>query len=130
MSIFTLKSLESFNKKSADKIWVKNDKEIKVSPIMPIRVKGLNFLRREVLQSFKALLKQEGPKMCWDGDRMIVFWPGVFSSSTVFLEGSTLNSSFLLHKAEKAGNFKKEIFSAFQQNFGPCLFCLAFKKKL
>ena len=33
------KSLESFDKKSADKIWFKNDKEIKVSALMPIRVK-------------------------------------------------------------------------------------------
>ena len=33
------KSLEIFDKNSADKIWSKNDKEIKVSPLMPIRVK-------------------------------------------------------------------------------------------
>ena len=33
------KVLESFDKKSADKIWFKNDEEIKVSPLMPIRVK-------------------------------------------------------------------------------------------
>ena len=33
------KSLESFDKKSADKIWSKNDKEIKASTLMPIRVK-------------------------------------------------------------------------------------------
>ena len=36
--------------------------------------KGLNVLRREVLQSFKALLKQEGPKVCCDADRMIVLF--------------------------------------------------------
>ena len=34
------KSLEIFHKNSADKIWSKNDKEIKVSPLMPIRVKN------------------------------------------------------------------------------------------
>ena len=34
------KSMEIFDKKSADKIWSKNDKEIKVSPLMPIRVKA------------------------------------------------------------------------------------------
>ena len=34
-----LKSLEIFDKNSADKIWSKKDKEIKVSPLMPIRVK-------------------------------------------------------------------------------------------
>ena len=33
------KSLESFYKKSTDEILSKNDKEIKVSPLMPIRVK-------------------------------------------------------------------------------------------
>ena len=33
------KSLEIFDKNSADKIWPKKDKEIKVSPFMPIRVK-------------------------------------------------------------------------------------------
>ena len=33
------KSLEIFDKKSADKIWSKKDKEIKVSPLMPIGVK-------------------------------------------------------------------------------------------
>ena len=31
------KSLEIFDKNSADKIWFKIDKEIKVSPLMPIR---------------------------------------------------------------------------------------------
>ena len=34
------KSLEIFDKNSACKIWSKNDKEIKVSPFMPIRVKS------------------------------------------------------------------------------------------
>ena len=33
-------SLEIFDKNSADKILSKKDKEIKVSPLMPIRVKG------------------------------------------------------------------------------------------
>ena len=33
------KSLEIFDKNSADKIWSKKDKEIKVSPLMQIRVK-------------------------------------------------------------------------------------------
>ena len=33
------KSLEFYDKNSAVKIWSKNDKEIKVSPLMPIRVK-------------------------------------------------------------------------------------------
>ena len=33
------KSLEIFDKNSADKIWSKNDKEIKVYPLMPIRPK-------------------------------------------------------------------------------------------
>ena len=32
------KSLEIFDKNSADKIWSKKDKEIKVSPLIPIRV--------------------------------------------------------------------------------------------
>ena len=30
------KSLDIFDKNSADKIWSKKDKEIKVSPLMPI----------------------------------------------------------------------------------------------
>ena len=33
------KGLEIFDKNSADKIWSKKDKEWKVSPLMPIRVK-------------------------------------------------------------------------------------------
>ena len=33
------KSLEIFGKNSADKIWSKKDKEIKVFPLMPIRIK-------------------------------------------------------------------------------------------
>ena len=33
------KSLEILIKKSAEKIWSKKDKEIKVSPLTPIRVK-------------------------------------------------------------------------------------------
>ena len=32
------KSLEFFDKNSAEIIWSKHDKEIKVSPLMPIRV--------------------------------------------------------------------------------------------
>ena len=32
------KSLEIFDKNSAGKIWSKKDKEIKVSPLIPIRV--------------------------------------------------------------------------------------------
>jgi hypothetical protein len=36
------KSLEFFDKNSADKIWSKKDKEIKLSPLMPIRV-NINF---------------------------------------------------------------------------------------
>ena len=31
------KSLEIFDENSADKIWSKKDKEIKASPLMPIR---------------------------------------------------------------------------------------------
>ena len=38
------KSLEIFDKNSADKIWSKKDKEIKVSPLMPIRVKWVHAL--------------------------------------------------------------------------------------
>ena len=34
------KSLEIFDENSADKIWSKKDKEIKVSPFMPIMVKN------------------------------------------------------------------------------------------
>ena len=34
------KSLATFDKNSADKIWSKKDKEIKVSPLMPIRDKA------------------------------------------------------------------------------------------
>ena len=34
------KSLEIFDENSADKIWSKKDKEIKASPLMPMRVKG------------------------------------------------------------------------------------------
>ena len=41
MSIFTSKKgLEIVDKNSADKIWSKKDKEIKVSPLLPIRVKS------------------------------------------------------------------------------------------
>ena len=38
------KSLEIFDKNSADKIWSKKDKEINVSPLMPIRVNKLKVL--------------------------------------------------------------------------------------
>ena len=34
------KSLEIFDKNSGYKFWSKNDKEIKISPLMPIRVKA------------------------------------------------------------------------------------------
>ena len=34
------KSFEFFDKTSADKIWSKKTQEIKVSPLMPIRVNG------------------------------------------------------------------------------------------
>ena len=45
------KSLEIFDKNSADKIWSKNDKEIKVSPLMPIRAKAT-----KATKAFQSLL--------------------------------------------------------------------------
>ena len=42
MSTFTSKSFEIFDKDSADKIWSKKDKEIKVSPLMPIKIDKRN----------------------------------------------------------------------------------------
>ena len=45
VSFHLQKSLEIFDKKSADKIRSKKDKEIKVSPFMPIRVKGLRLFQ-------------------------------------------------------------------------------------
>ena len=36
------KSLVMFDQNSAKKTWSKKDKKIKVSPLMPIRVKGSN----------------------------------------------------------------------------------------
>ena len=41
---FHQKSLEIFNENSADKILSKKDKDIKVSPLMPIRVKSSSSL--------------------------------------------------------------------------------------
>ena len=41
VNFYLQKSLEIFDKNSADKIWSKKDKEIKVSPLMPIRVNGV-----------------------------------------------------------------------------------------
>ena len=46
------KSLEIFEKNSAVKIWSKNDQEIKVSPLMPIKV---NQGYSEVISQFKFL---------------------------------------------------------------------------
>ena len=37
------KSLENFDKNSADKIWSKKDREIKVSPLIPIGVKRFSW---------------------------------------------------------------------------------------
>ena len=39
------KSLKIFDKNSADEIWSKNHMEIKVSPLMPIRVKKVDAFR-------------------------------------------------------------------------------------
>ena len=54
------KSLEMFDKKSANKIWSKKDKEIKVSPLVPIRVKKQN--KKHV--TTVTLLKVEWIKKC------------------------------------------------------------------
>ena len=67
----------------------------------------------------KVLTKQEGPNVNWNADIMIVFFfkslTWLFSSSTLFLEGSLLNSSLLLHKGS---NFSRNIiWSASQQTF-------------
>ena len=43
LNFYLQKCLEIFDKNSADKIWFKKDKEIKVSPFMPIRVKLLQY---------------------------------------------------------------------------------------
>ena len=65
MSIFTSKILKIFDKNSDDKIWSQNDKEIKVSPLMPIRVNGRNvsFPGRKIEQHNKeqiTIILQEG----------------------------------------------------------------------
>ena len=39
------KSLEIFDENSADKIWSKKDKEIRVSPLMQIRVKQCSLVQ-------------------------------------------------------------------------------------
>ena len=50
--IFHFSILEIFDRNLADKIWSKKDKEIKVSPLMPIRIKqGLCKLNDEILFS-------------------------------------------------------------------------------
>ena len=61
MSIFTSKkSLEIFNKNSADKIWSKNDEGIEVSPLMPIRdnimICGKYVQVKEQILQFSSLL--------------------------------------------------------------------------
>ena len=48
VNFYLQKSLEIFDKNSADKIWSKKDKEIKVFPLMPIRVK----LQQDLFCSF------------------------------------------------------------------------------
>ena len=42
-------SLKFFDKNSAEKVLSKKDKEIKVSPLMPIRVKSLSILASKIL---------------------------------------------------------------------------------
>ena len=49
-------SLEIFDENSADKIWFKKDKEIKVSPFMPIRVKGIQNFKYHELTSDSPFL--------------------------------------------------------------------------
>ena len=51
------KSLEIFDKNSVDKIWSKMDKEIKVSPLMPIRVNAFVYFAKAVI-SWAVLLEQ------------------------------------------------------------------------
>ena len=59
------KSLEIFDKNSADEIWSKNPKEIKVSPLMPIRVKiffwftlvEVFFLKTRIFQEYYLKIK-------------------------------------------------------------------------
>ena len=48
MSTFASKIWEIFDKNSAYKIWSKKDKEIKVSPLMPIMV---NFLKTDSVET-------------------------------------------------------------------------------
>ena len=54
------KSLKMFDKNSAHKIWSKNDKEIKVSPLMPIRVNPCMFWE---LLSRMVFYKQHYPPL-------------------------------------------------------------------
>ena len=50
VNFYLQKSFEIFDKKSADRIWSKNDKEIKVSPLMPIRVKELIYWKKGLIK--------------------------------------------------------------------------------
>ena len=45
MNSYLQKSLEIFEKKSADKIWSNKDKGIKMSPLVPNRDKSLTILK-------------------------------------------------------------------------------------
>ena len=61
------KSLEIFDKKSADKILSKKDKEIKVSPLMPITL--ISLINVEVGINVEGVQKMENQKT-W----MLEYW--------------------------------------------------------
>ena len=55
------KCSEIFDEKSDDKIWSKKDKEIKVSPLMPIRVKII-FFSTGAITDLQRLLREAGDR--------------------------------------------------------------------
>ena len=87
--------------------------------------------------SVQALTKQKTPKVFWDAPNMIfeiaAHLTGVFSSATLYLEGSMLNYSSLLN--HRRLQFKKRLSSFLehpsqQTTFGPSYFFQGFSSKL
>ena len=111
------KSLEFFDKNSADKIWFNNHKEIKVSLIMPIRVKSMYYVVSETKEQFTYLTFSN-----------MFRWYSLSQNAVVFMLGYLLWEASASSLRPKFSNFVQKLGGLFSSII--CQICFNMEKRL
>ena len=127
MSIFTSNFfLEIFDKNSDDKIWSQKDKEIKVSPLMPIRAKKNRYIKKgafSILVPFN--LKRSQMRIFFQ--ELFILWQftskkfKLFTSYIIICVSVELNSCVLSLQIKIV--YRWLIINALLNHIWPIIFC-------